>query len=815
MSILGQDIRYAMRMLAKSPGFAAIAIGSLALGIGANTAVFSVVDAVLLKPLPFPASERLMAVWETMPENDRRFVAPGNFVNWQKQSQSFERLAAYTTSPLNLSGRGEPQKLNAVAVSTNFFETLAVPTLKGRSFLPEDAQHQDRGSVVLSYGLWQAKFGADPQALGQDLLLDGKSYTVIGIMPSDFGFPARAELWVLGERGSAVPASLELGPNPDTARDVHISAVIGRLKPQITRAQAQAEMTTIAQHLAQEYPKTNAGLGAKVISLHEQVVGSSRQTLLVLLGAVALVLLIACANVANLLLAWATKREREIAIRAALGAGRGRLIRQMLTESLVLSVAGGLLGLTVAVWVVHLFVGISPPDIPRLEQTGVDGMMLAFTCGITLLTGMVFGTIPAWHATRLDPQNGLRDGGTRAGDGPGGRGAQNQLVVAEIAIAQILLLGAGLLIMSFVRLQATDPGFNPARLLTGRVALSDSKYSDPKTKVAFYDQVLERVEAIGGVRSAALVMTLPLSGGAMNRGFRIEGRPEPKADDNVSLDYQLISPGYFATMEIPLRAGRTFAATDSGSAPRVAIVNQTMARKYFPGQDPIGKRIAFGDPHNQDSWRTIVGIVGDVRYESIGVPPTPLAYTPYRQNTEPWSQMAIVLRTKLNPASLAPDLRQAILAVDSNQPTTNVQTMEELMAAGVTRPRFTMLLIGTLAGIATVLAVAGIYGVMAYAVVRRTREIGIRMALGAEARDVLALIVRQGMTLTLAGVALGVLGAFALLRVLAKMLYGTTSYDPVTFMSISLLLTLVSLLACYFPARSAAQLNPMIALGRG
>lgn len=814
MSILRQDIRYAVRMLAQSPGFAAVAILSLALGIGANTAVFSVVDAVLLKPLPFPASDRLMAVWETMPGNDRRMVAPGNFVDWQKQSQSFAHLAAYTTTSLSLTGHGEPQKLTAAAVSTNFFDTLEVPILKGRNFLPEDARHQDRGFAVVSHRLWQAKFGADPKVIGQDLLLDGKNYTVIGVMPRDFCFPARAELWVLGYRGGAAPASLDLGPNPDSTRDVHIASVVGRLKAGITREQAQAEMTTLAQNLAQAYPKTNAGLGAHVLTLHEQIVGNSRLTLLVLLGAVTLVLLIACANVANLLLAWATKREREIAIRVALGAGRWRLIRQMLTESLVLSGAGGVLGLTIAVWAVRLFVGMSPPDIPRLDQTGIDGAMLAFTCCITLFTGVAFGTIPAWHATRLDPQNSLHDGGSRAGEGPNRRGAQSQLVVAEIALAQVLLLGAGLLIMSFVRLQSTDPGFNPAKLLVGRVDLADSKYSEPASKVAFYDQVMERARAIGGVQSAAWVMSLPLSGGAANRGFRIEGQPAPKADENIAVDYQLISNGYFATMEIPLLDGRSFATTDTASAPRVAVVSQAMARKYFPGQAVVGKRIAFGDPNRRNSWRTIVGVVGDVRYESIGVPPGPLAYVPYEQNSEPWSEMALVLRANSNPSARAGDLRKVILSVDPGLPVTNVQTMEELMASGVTQPRFTMLLIATLAGIATVLAVAGIYGVMAYAIARRTREIGIRMALGAQARDVLNLIVRQGMTLTFAGIVLGLLGAIALLRFLANLLYGTSSYDPTTFLAISALLSFVSLLACYLPARRAAKLDPMLALGR-
>ncbi len=815
MSMLGQDIRYGLRMMWKSRGFTSIAVLSLALGIGANTAVFSVVNAVLLRPLPFPASERLMAVWETMLGNDRRFVAPGNFTDWQAQSQSFAQLAAYTNTSRNLTGRGEPQKLSVAAVSTNFFATLEVAAEKGRTFLPEDATHQDRGTVVLSHALWQTQFGSDPRILGQDVSLDGRSYNVIGIMPRDFGFPARAQAWVLGDRGGPIPPFPPAILNdPGEQRDVHFSYAVGRLKDNVTRAQAQAEMSAIAHRLALSYPKSNAGLGANVITLHEQVVGSSRLTLFVLLAAVALVLLIACANVANLLLAWATKREREIAIRLALGAGRWRLIRQMLTESVMLSLTGGLLGLVVAIWAVDLFVGMSPPDIPRLDQAGLDGTLLAFTAVVSLLTGIAFGAAPAWRATRLQPQNGLQDGGAKSDDGPRRKSVQNRLVIAEIALAQMLLVGAGLFIMSFARLQATDPGFKSGHLLTGRVSLPEARYSEPEKKSAFYDQTLERVDAIAGVQSAALVMSLPLSGGAPNRGFQIEGRPEPKADESISTDYQLISPGYFATMEIPLIAGRPFGATDNATAPRVTIINQTMARKYFPGENPIGKRVAFGDPKKLESWRTIVGVAGDVRYESIEVPPFPLAYAPYQQNAEPWSDMAIVLRTRSAPSSFAASLRQAVLAVDPNQPLTNVQTMEELMAAGVTRPRFTMLLIGTLAGIALALAAVGIYGVMAYSVAQRTREIGIRMALGAQARDVLGMIVRQGMTLALVGIGLGTVGALGLTRLIANLLFGVNATDPLTFAGISLLLAFVALLACYLPARRAAKLDPMVALAR-
>jgi putative ABC transport system permease protein len=754
-----------------------------------------------------------------MPGNDTRAASPANFEDWVKQGQSFERLAAYTSATMNMTGRGEPQMLAAAAVSHDFFGTLGVPALKGRTFAPEDARADGGGVVILSHGLWQTYFGSDPTMLGQQLSLDGKSHVVVGIMPSHFSFPARTALWVLGYRGGPMPPSFVARfPSPDAVaaqRDIHNAQVIGRLKPQVSIETAQAEMSGIARRLALEYPKTNAGLGVNIVPLHEKVVGSSKPTLFVLLGAVGLVLLIACANVANLLVARALEREREVAIRMALGAGRWSLIRQLLTESLILSFAGGVVGLLVALWATNIFVSLTPGDIPRIGEAGVDGRLLFFTCLIALITGVACAAIPALHCTKVDPQNSLQDGGTRATEGHGRRRTQRYLVVAEIAVTQVLLVGAGLLIMTFVRLQTIDVGFNPAGLLTGRVSLSGSEYSEAARKIGFYDQVLGRLQSIPGVSSAALVMNLPLSGGTVNRGFRIEGQPEPKADENITVDYQLISPGYFTTMKIPLLDGRLFTEADGETAPRVAMINQIMARKYFPGQNPIGKRIAFGDPARQESWRTIVGIVGDVRYESADEPAFPGAYTPYRQNTEPWSRMFVVLRAHADPASFATALRGAILAVDPNQPLTHVQSMEEVMASGLARQRFLMLLIATLGGVALALSALGVYGILAYSVGRRTHEIGIRMALGARKRHVLGMIVREGMTLTLAGVGLGIVGAFALTRMIARMLFGIAPHDPSIVTTMSLLLLFVTLLACYLPARRAAALDPMKALGHG
>jgi putative ABC transport system permease protein len=808
-------MRYGVRLLLKRPGFTLIAVLTLALGIGANTAIFSVVNAVVLRPLPYASPDRLVMIWETMPGNDKRWVAPGNFIDWRKQSQAFEQIAGYSNANLNLTGEGEPERLTGTAVTSNVFATLGVEAARGRTFTQEDETREDGRVVVLSDGLWQRRFGADPGVVGRSLTLDDKSYTVVGVMPASFRFPVQSELWVLGNHGSAVPPSLAVQfPESDLSndRDIHIYSAVGRLKNGHTLSDAQAEMKAIAGRLSAAYPETNNGLSVNLIPLHTEIVGGVSSILFILLGAVAFVLAVACTNVANLLLAHATQRERELAIRLALGAGRWRLIRQMLTESLLLSLVGGTLGLLIAMWGVDLFVGLSPGDIPRLNEVGMDGRLLGFTLLVSLVTGLGFGLLPALQATRLDPQHALKEGGTKATEGGRRLRVRNLLVITEIALAQVLLIGAGLLIMSFLRLQAVEPGFNPSNLLTARLSLSVAKYSDQKKKLAFYNQLLERLQAVPGVRSAALVMNLPLSGSNMNRGFLVEGRPEPGPDENVTVDYQVITPGYFQTMEIPLERGRSFTDRDTEGAPRVAIINEIMARKYFPGEDPLGKRIAFGDPTKEDAWRTIVGISGNVRHQSTSEPAFPGAYTPSAQDRESWPRVALVVRTSGDPSGLAAAVRREMMAIDPGQPISNMQTMEQLMASSIKRPRFIMMLLGLLASIALALALVGIYGLMSYSITERTHEIGIRMALGAQARDVLRMVVGQGLKLIVIGIALGLTGAFALTRIMRSLLYGVSAIDPVTFAGVSLLLSVIALLACYIPARRATRVDPMEAL---
>jgi putative ABC transport system permease protein len=811
----GQDLRYGLRLLRKKPGLTCTIIFTLALGIGANTAIFSVVNAVVLRPLPYAAPERLVMIWETMPDNDRRYVAPGNFADWRTQAQTFEQLAGYAINGVNLTGHGEPERLGCAAVTTNLFATLGVGAFKGRIFVPEDAQRQDGRVVVLSYGLWQRSFGANPNVIGQPLTLDEQSYTVVGVMPASFNFPAEADLWLPGYHDTPVAPSLATQfPNANfpASRDVHFSFVVGRLKPNVTLAQAQAEMNAIAARLAQQYRATNEGLGAHVIQLHQQIVGSVQPILFILLGAVAFVLLIACTNVANILLARFTQRERELAVRVALGASRARLLRQMLTESVLLSLLGGLAGLLLGMWGIALFVKLSPGNIPRLNEVGLDGRLLAFNLLVSVATGIIFGLLPALQATRLDPQRALTESGTKVSGSRRQRRVRNLLVVVEVALAQVLLIGAGLLMISFAHLQEVKPGFNPDKLLTARLALPSEKYADAGRKADFYNQLLERLQALPGVRAAGLVMGLPLTDLNINRGFVVEGRPQPRPGENINVDYQVISPSYFATMEILLLRGRAFTDADDEDRPRVVIIDESMARKYFPGEDPVGQRIALGDPTRQDSWRTIVGVVDNVHYASVDAPPVPTAYTPYRQDRESWTRMAIVLRTNVEPSSLAAALRREVAAVDPNQPVTKVETMTQLMGESVARPKFVMLLLGVLAAVALALAAVGIYGLLSYSITERTREIGIRLALGAQTREVFKLIIGHGLLLALTGISVGLVAAFALTRFLTNLLFGVSATDPLTFASISLLLTFVALLACYLPARKAAKVDPLIAL---
>jgi putative ABC transport system permease protein len=646
MQTLLKDIRYAVRSLSKRPGFTIIAVITLALGIGANSAIFSVVNAVVLRPLPYADPDRLMMVWETIAGNDHRSVAPGNFADWRAQNNSFAELAATFYGNFNLTGEGEPERINGATVTSNMMNVLGARAQVGRTFQADDDQHQDRNLVLISDGLWKRRFGADRNIIGHLLTIDERPYTVVGVMGPGFQFPAQSDLWVLGRDRNAV--SMSLIPqfpknNWSQERDAHFISVVGRLKSGVSLAQAQSDIAGIARRQEQDFPQTNASLGSNVVPLHTQIVGNVRGMLFILLGAVGFVLLIACTNVANLMLARAPQRERELAIRMAVGASRWRLMRQLLTESLLLSLIGGLAGLVVSVWAVDLFIKFSPGDIPRLSETSVDLRLLGFTFLVSVLTGIGFGLLPAFHSTRTNLNNSLKDGSTKASEGRQRRRARHGLVVAEIALAQVLLVGAGLLIMSYLRLTWINPGFNPEKVLTAKIAPSSKKYPDPTSRASFYATVLDHLQHLPGVESAGMVMNLPLSGASMNRGFRVEGRPEPKVDENISMDYQVVSPDYFKTLEIPIVRGRGFTDADNETSERVIVISQTMVRQYWPNEDPLGKRMAIGESSKDTSWRKIVGIVGDVRHASLSEAAVPFAFISYHQDLESWPRMAFVI----------------------------------------------------------------------------------------------------------------------------------------------------------------------------
>jgi putative ABC transport system permease protein len=815
METLLKDIRYGLRGLLKRPGFTLVAIITLALGIGANTAIFSVVNAVVLRPLPYAEPDRLMTLWETMPGENQRSVAPGNFVDWKSQNKTFEDLAATFYANFNLTSDGEPDRIDGATITSNLMSVLGVSAQLGRTFQPDDDEHQDRNVVLISDGLWKRRFGADRNVVGRNITIDETPHTIVGVMGGGFQFPARSDLWVLGRNRGAVPMSLiSQVPTNDWVhgRDAHFIKVIGRLRPGITISQAQSDIAGVTRRLEQDFPKSNGGLGSNVVPLHAQVVGEVRSMLFILLGAVGFVLLIACTNVANLMLARATQRDREIAIRAAVGASRLRLIRQLLTESLLLSIVGGLAGLLVSIWAVAVFVKLSPGDIPRLNEASVDFRLLGFTLLVSLLTGLGFGLLPAFQATRTNLNTSLKEGGTKASEGRQRRGARNILVVTEIALAQVLLVGAALLAISYVRVTEINPGFNPERVLTAKIAPSNKKYPDAKSRSTFYTTVLERLESLPGVESAGMVMNLPLTGSSMNRGFRVEGRPEPKADENVTMDFQIVSPNYFSTLEIPVKRGRGLNATDNETSERVVVINETMARQYWPNEDPIGKRMGIGESTKDTSWRTIVGVVSDNRHASLSEPAAPTAFIAYRQDLESWPRMGFVIKAKTDAASLSSAVRKELAEIDRAQPVYAIEPMENLLRTSVAQRRFIMLLLGSLSAIALALAMVGIYGVISFSVSERTQEIGIRMALGARAADVVRMVLGQGMRVALIGIVIGLGAAFALTRLLSSMLFEVSATDPRTFSIVAALLGSVAFFACYLPARRATKVDPLVAL---
>ncbi|MEK6408191.1 MAG: ABC transporter permease [Acidobacteriota bacterium] len=810
METLFQDLRYGFRMLIKHPGFTAIAVIALALGIGANTAIFSVVNAVLLRPLPFAEPERLVNVFESYPQRGiyQGAVSYPNFADWRDQNQVFERMSSYHQSDFILTGVDEPARLEGAVVNADLFPLLGVTPSLGRSFLPEEDKPGDSGRVViLSYRLWKTRFSSNQDIVGKALLLGGKNYTVIGVMPEGFQFPIQnesVELW-------ATVAVDSDGEEPMTSqRGAHYMEVIARLKPNVSRARAQSEMDVIAARLEQQYPDSNSHRGISVIPALETLVGDIRPALLILLGAVGCVLLIACANVANLLLARATIRHKEMAIRAALGATRARVVRQLLTESVLLSLAGGALGLLVALWSTQLLVALSGDDVPRAAQIGLDGRVLGFTLLVSLLTGLVFGLFPALHSSKTDLTESLKEGGRGSTDGARRNRMRGALVVAEVAIAVVLLVGAGLLIQSLRRLQQVNPGFDPHNVLTLSLGLPEVKYSSQR-QIDFYRQVLSRIESLPGVRSASAVLPLPLGSDRLRLSFETEGRPMARGDLPAS-EYRATGLNYFRTMGIPLLAGRDFTERDDKKSTPVIIVNEAFAQKFFPGEDPIGKHIKPGISTDETKpvWREIVGVVGSVKHLSLGVPPDPEYYAPHAQL--PFDSMTIVAKTDGDPRSLIAAVQSEVRTLDRDLPVYNIKTLEEYVAASVAQPRFNTTLLAIFAALALILTAVGLYGVMSYSVTQRSHEIGIRMALGARQQDVLKMVVRQGMMLTGIGLGAGLVGAYFLTRLMATLLYGVSATDPITYAAIAVLLAGVALGACLVPARRATKVDPMIAL---
>ena len=806
-----QDIRYGVRMLLKAPSFSIVATIALALGIGANTAIFSVVNAVLLRPLPFSNSDQLMTVWETdsVRGQTRGSASYPNFTDWRSQNHVFEHMASFHNSDFILTGQGDSARLQGVVVNADLFPLLGVHPTLGRGFLPGEDEPGDTGRVVvLSQELFQKRFNSDAGVLNQSITLDGKKYTVIGVMPRAFQFPIQnepVELWttVAGDREGKEPITDQRG--------AHYMNVIGRLKPGVTKEEAQAEMTAISARLEQQYPDKNLHRSTLIQPALEALVGDIRPALLILLGAVACVLLIACTNVANLLLARAMTRHKEMAIRSALGASRLRVIRQLLTESVLLSLAGGGLGLLLAVWWSDLLVSLGKENIPRALQVGMDWRVLGFTLVVSIMTGLVFGLVPALQTSRTDLTESLKEGGRGSGEGARRNRIRGALVVCELAIAVVLLVGAGLLIQSLWRLRHVSPGFSPQNVLTLNVALPEVRYQTEKQAI-FYQDLATRIKALPGVQTAGSVIPLPLGGDRFSLSFETEGRPVAKGDQ-PSADFFCVSPGYFRTMEIPLIKGRDFDDRDQHKSLQVIIVTQTFARQFFPGEDPIGKRIKPGIStfeNEKSTMREIVGIVGDVKSRALSTESKPAFYVPQAQ--VPFNQMTMVVRANGDPRSLITAVTREVSSMDRELPVFSVKTMDEYLAASVASPRFNTSLLSIFALVALVLTIVGLYGVMSYSVAQRTNEIGIRMALGAQTRDVLSLVVKQGAKLVLIGLAIGLVGAFALMRVIASLLFGVTAKDPLTFAAVAGLLTVVALLACYLPALRAARVDPMEAL---
>jgi len=795
-----RDTRHAARALRKSPGFTLVAVVALALGIGANTAIFSVVNALVLRPLPYAEPDRLVMVSFSGHE-----ASPADFFDWRAQSRTLGDLSALSYWNANLGGVEAPERIQGFLVTADLFPMLGVRPMMGRTFTPEEMRQGHDGVVVLSYEVWRRVLGSDQSVLGKTLTINARQRTVVGVMPPGFQFYDKAEAWA--------PLSLDPHDASVGARREHYLIAAARLKPGVTIQQAQVEMNTINQRLGEQYPETDASRPVKLVSVHEYLVGPVRPALLALVGMVGFVLLIACANVANLLLARNAARRREFALRVALGAGRLRIVRQLLTESALLAVIGGGLGLLVALWGVALLGARIPPGwvsgIPLSEGVRIDARVLVFTLVVSLVTGLVFGLAPALQVSKPDLNDVLKEGGRTGGaGGRRQRRLRGLLVVAEVALSLTLLIGAGLMVRSFVELMRVPSGFNAANVLTMKLALPTLKYTKDEQVAGFYAQALESIAAVPGVEAVGATTNLPLGGGNQTTEVLVAGRPTPAVGQRTEVSFRDISPDYFRAFGIPLLRGRTFTERDDKGAPGVAILNETMARRLFGATEAaLGQRLTDVDGKNE---REVVGVVGDVRHAGLDAEPKAEMYVPFTQEAS--YSMTLVVRTASDPASFVPAMRARLLAIDKDQPTYHVRTMEQVVAESVSQRRLTMLLFGLFAALALALATIGIYGVMSYSVSQRAHEIGVRVALGAQRRDVLRLVIADGMALTLSGVVLGLAAALALTRLLASLLYGVKTTDPATYAAISLLLAAVALLACYLPARRATKMDPLITL---
>jgi len=798
-----KDIRYGIRGLLKRPSFTLIAILTLAIGIGANSAIYSAVYALLLKPLPFPELARVVAIWDKMPSRGvvHNEVAMANYLDWRAQNQSFEQLALYRWWSTNLTGVEPPERIQGFLVTANFLDALGMKPIMGRNFTEEENQPGKDAVAIITHSLWQRRFGADPNIINKTIKLNSITRTVIGVMPERFNFPKGAEVY----------APIALTPELTRSRGSHSYYVVGRLKPGVSPEGAQADIDTISGRLEKQYPETNTGLGANVYPIVKDTVRLYDTALWVMMGAVGFVLLIACANVANLMLARATGRQKEIALRSALGASRWRIIRQLLTESVIVALVGGIFGVLVAFWGIDALRAANPGDAakfaPGWYQLGINFTVLAFTFGLSLFSGLVFGLAPAWQVSKPNLNDALKEGGRQSSGGS--HRLRSSLVVFEVALSLVLLVGAGLLVRSFLALLKTSPGFNPDNILTMNLVLPVARYKDEPQRGMFYRDLVQRVKELPGVQSAAAVNYLPLGGSNSSDDYLVEGAPEPPPGHENDGRYRVCTADYFQTMGIPILKGRVFTEQDKAGAPLVVIVNETLARKHWPGGDAIGKRIRFYGPLDKAPWMEIVGVVRDVKHE-LTLDVTPEYYLPHAQDS--WNSMVLVARTSVEPSSLANQVRQQVWTIDKDQPVFDVRTMQEVRSVSVALYTFSSATLGIFAGIALLLASVGIYGVMAFAVTQRTHEIGIRMALGARAGDVLKLVVKNGMMLALTGVGIGLAGAWALTRFMEKLLVGVRPTDLLTFTIVSFCLLAAALLAAYLPARRATKVDPLVAL---